>query len=171
MNKINLNNIKVAIFDFDETLAIHKDKKYKEKRNQSEDKLFNYYLNAYINPEIFYEKIEICSVSEPILKLINILRKNDTKIYCVSGMNFSFDLKAKENFVHKYYGNDIEIISAGTQELKIKATKIIKKLNGCKLDEILFVDDMSENIINFNKIGINAVLPEEVNSLIENNIK
>ncbi len=166
MNKINLNNIKVAIFDFDETLAIHKDKKYKEKRNQSEDKLFSYYLNAYLNPENFYEKIEICSVSEPILKLINILRKNDTKIYCVSGMKFSFHLKAKEDFVHKHYGNDIEIISAGTQELKINATKIIKKLNDCNLDEILFVDDMSENIINFNKVGINAVLPEEVDSLI-----
>ena len=166
MNKINLNNIKVAIFDFDETLAIHKDKKYKEKRNQSEDKLFSYYLNAYLNPENFYEKIEICSVSEPILKLINILRKNDTKIYCVSGMKFSFHLKAKEDFVHKHYGNDIEIISAGTQELKINATKIIKKLNDCNLDEILFVDDMSENIINFNKVGINAVLPEEVDSLL-----
>lgn len=166
MNKINLKNIKVAIFDFDETLAIHKDKKYKEKRNQSEDKLFSYYLNAYLNPENFYEKIEICSVSEPILKLINILRKNDTKIYCVSGMKFSFHLKAKEDFVHKHYGNDIEIISAGTQELKINATKIIKKLNDCNLDEILFVDDMSENIINFNKVGINAVLPEEVDSLL-----
>ncbi len=166
MNKINLNNIKVAIFDFDETLAIHKDKKYKEKRNQSEDKLFSYYLNAYLNPENFYEKIEICSVSEPILRLINILRKNDTKIYCVSGMKFSFHLKAKEDFVHKHYGNDIEIISAGTQELKINATKIIKKLNDCNLNEILFVDDMSENIINFNKFGINAVLPEEVDSLL-----
>ena len=28
--KINLSNIKVAIFDFDDTLAIHKDKDYKK---------------------------------------------------------------------------------------------------------------------------------------------
>lgn len=72
----------------------------------------------------------------------------------------------KENFIHKYYGDDIEIISAGTQELKIEATKIIRKINGCNLNEILFVDDMKENVINFNKFGINALLPEEVNSLI-----
>ena len=110
-------------------------------------------------------------MSEPIFKLINVLRKNGVKIYCVSGMKFSFHLKAKENFVHKHYGNDIKVISAGTQELKIKAAKIIRKINGCNLNEILFVDDIRENIINFNKDGINAVLPEEVNSLLENNIK
>lgn len=58
------------------------------------------------------------------------------------------------------------MISAGTQELKIEATKIIRKINGCNLNEILFVDDMKENVINFNKFGINALLPEEVASLI-----
>lgn len=72
----------------------------------------------------------------------------------------------KENFIHKYYGDDIEIISAGTQELKIEATKIIRRINGCNLNEILFIDDMKENVINFNKAGINALLPEEVDSLI-----
>lgn len=58
------------------------------------------------------------------------------------------------------------MISAGTQELKIEATKIIRRINGCNLNEILFIDDMKENVINFNKAGINALLPEEVNSLI-----
>lgn len=81
-------------------------------------------------------------------------------------MKFSFHLNAKENFIHKYYGDDIEMISAGTQELKIEATKIIRKIKGCNLNEILFVDDMKENVINFNKFGINALLPEEVNSLL-----
>ena len=42
-------------------------------------------------------------------------------------MKFSFHLKAKEFFVHKYYGNDIEVISTRNQELKIDAAKIIRK--------------------------------------------
>ena len=50
-------------------------------------------------------------------------------MYCVSGMKFSFHLKAKENFVHKYYSNDIEVISARSQELKCDAVKIIKRIN------------------------------------------
>ena len=165
--KINLSNIKVAIFDFDDTLAIHKDKDYQKHRNESEEKLQNYYLNAYLTPEKFYEIIEPCNISESILKLINILRKNNVKIYCVSGMKFSFHLRAKEYFVHKYYGNDIEVISTRNQQLKRDAAKIISKANNCNLNEVLFVDDIEENIINFDKIGINALLPGDVDSLIE----
>ena len=164
--KIDLNNLKVAIFDFDDTLAIHKDKDYIEHRNETEENLLNYYLNAYLNPNSFYESIEPCNISESILKLINILRKNNVKIYCVSGMKFSFHLKAKEHFVHKYYGNDIEVISTRNQELKLDAVKIISKVNNCNLNEMLFVDDIEENIITFNKVGMNALLPNDVYSLI-----
>lgn len=157
----------MAIFDFDNTLAIHKDVDYLKHRNESEEKLLNYYLNAYLKPEKFYEMVEPCDMSEPIFRLINILRKNNVKLYCVSGMKFSFHLKAKEYFVHKYYGTDIEVISTKNQELKIDASKIISKVNGCNLNEILFVDDIEKNVINFNKIGINAILPNDVDSLIK----
>lgn len=94
---------------------------------------YKLYLNAYLKPEKFYETVEPCDMSEYIFRLINILRKSNIKLYCVSGMRFSFHLKAKEYFVHKYYGNDIEVISTRNQELKIDATKIISKINNCKV--------------------------------------
>lgn len=165
--KNSLDNIKVAIFDFDDTLAIHKDKEYIKHRNENEENLLNYFLKAYLNPEKFYEIIEPCDISESILKLINVLRKNNVKMYCVSGMRFSFQFKAKEYFAHKYYGDDIEVISTRNQETKVEAVKIISKINNCNMNEILFVDDIKENIINFNKIGINAFLPDCVDLLIE----
>ena len=56
-------------------------------------------------------------------------------------MKFSFHLKAKQNFINKHYGNDIEVISASTQELKLDGVKIIQRLNSCNLQEILFIDD------------------------------
>lgn len=165
--KFSLKNIKVAIFDFDDTLAIHKDKEYIKHRNEKEEKLLEYFLNAYLNPQKFYEIIEPCNISASILGLINILRKNNVKIYCVSGMRFSFHFRAKEYFVHKYYGEDIELVSTKNQETKVDAVKIISKINNCNLNEVLFVDDIEENIINFNKIGIKAFLPDAVDSLIE----
>ena len=64
--------------------------------------------------------------------------------------------------------DDIEEISSRNQELKIAAAKIISKINNCNLNEMLFVDDIKENIISFNKEGINAVLPDDVGSLIYN---
>lgn len=164
--KIDLNNIKVAIFDFDDTLAIHKDKDFLKHKNENEENFLNYYLNAYLNPDSFYETIEPCIMSDSLYKLISFFKNNDVKIYCVSGMRFSFHLKAKENFVHKYYDDNIEVISTRSQELKVEAVKIIKRINDCNLNEILFVDDIKENIIRFNNMGIHALLPNEVDELI-----
>ncbi len=164
--KISLKNIKVAIFDFDDTLAVHKDKNYLKNRNGNEENFLNYYLNAYLNPNSFYETIEPCIVSESLYKLINFFKNNDVKMYCVTGMRFSFHLKAKEHFVHKYYDNNIEVISTRSQELKVEAVKIIKRINDCNLNEMLFVDDIEENITRFNNMGIYALLPNEVDSLI-----
>ena len=163
--ELDLKKIKVAIFDFDSTLAIHRDKEYINHRNESEEKQLNYYLNAYLNPAIFYETIEPCDRSESLYKLICYFKKNKVKLYCVSGMKFSFHLKAKEAFVHKQYDSDMEVISTRSQELKIDAVKIIQRLHNCALEEILFVDDMEINVNRMRAIGIHAFLPEEVDQM------
>lgn len=164
--KIDFDSIKVAIFDFDDTLALHKDKDFVKHRNENEDNRFNYYLKAYLNPNSFYETIEPCFVSDSLQKLIRNFSVKGVKMYCVTGMKFSFHLKAKEYFVHKYYGDNIEVISTRSQELKDDAVKIIQRINNCDLNEILFVDDIKENIIRFNNMGIYALLPEEIDKLI-----
>lgn len=164
--KIDLNNIKVAIFDFDDTLAIHKDKDYIKHRNESEDNSLNYFIKAYLNPNSFYETIEPCIVLDSLQNLIKFFELKGVKMYCLSGMKFSFHLKAKEYFIHKYYSEMIEIISTRSQEIKCDAVKIIQRINDCNLNEILFVDDMEENIIRFNNMGIHALLPKEIDQLI-----
>lgn len=160
--KIDLSKIKVAIFDFDDTLAIHKDRDFNKHRNETEDNLLNYYLNAYLNPQSFYETIEPCYILSSLQNLIKIFETKGIKMYCVSGMKFSFHLKAKEHFIHKYYSDNIEVISARNQQLKCDAAKIIGRINECNLNEILFVDDNKDNIIRLNNIGIQALLPEEI---------
>lgn len=157
LDSVNLNNIKVAVFDFDETLAIHKDKDFTKHRSESEENFTNWYYNAYRNPNNFYEKIEPCTKSQILYDLINNLRNKKIKMYCLSGMKFSFHLKAKQTFVNKYYGNDIEVISTSEQDLKLKGIRIIAKLNNCRLDEILFIDDNLDVIALLEKNGINAV--------------
>ena len=82
--KIDLSSIKVAIFDFDDTLAIHKDKDYLKHRNENEENLLNYYLNAYLNPESFYETIEPCSISDSLQNLIKNRKWWTWSICCTS---------------------------------------------------------------------------------------
>lgn len=162
---IKLNEIKVAIFDFDDTLAIHQDKEFFKHRNESESNFLSYFINAYTKSTSFYDTIEPCSVLEPLYKLVKFFEKSGVKMYCVTGMQFSFNIKAKEAFVHNHYSDKIEVISTNSQKSKVEAIKIIGKLNECKLNEILFVDDLEENIARFKNIGIKALLPSEVGIL------
>ncbi len=164
MKNINLENIKVVIFDFDDTLAVHKDKDFYKHRRESEDKYLGYYLNAYQNPNTFYEDIETCIKSEPLYNFIIDLRTKGIKMYCLSGMKFSFHLKAKQSFINKYYGDDIEVISTASQELKVDGVKIIQKLNDCKLEEILFIDDRKDTIDILRNNGINSILVNNIGS-------
>lgn len=162
IGNINLDNIKVVIFDFDDTLAIHKDKDFCKHRRESEDKYLGYYLNAYKNPNTFYEDIEPCIKSEILYNFINNLRDNNIKMYCLSGMKFSFHLKAKQSFINKYYGSDIEIISCASQELKVDGVKIIRRFNNCNLEEILFIDDRQDVIELLNATGIKAIVVNDI---------
>lgn len=164
IENINLDNIKIVIFDFDDTLAIHKDKDYSKHRRESEDKYLDYYLNAYQKPYVFYEDIEPCIKSDALYNFTNNLRSKHIKMYCLSGMKFSFHLKAKQYFIKKYYGDDIEIISTASQELKIDGVKIIQKLNNCKLEEILFIDDRNDVIELLKSNGINSILVKDIES-------
>lgn len=157
LDNVDLDNIKVAVFDFDETLAIHKDKDFTKHRSESEESFTNWYYNAYENPNNFYEEIEPCTKSEILYNLINNLRNERIKMYCLSGMKFSFHLKAKQTFINKHYCNDIEVISTSEQELKLKGIRVIAKINNCKLDEILFIDDNLDVIALLEKNGIKAI--------------
>ena len=162
IENINLDNIKVVVFDFDDTLAIHNDKNYSIHRRECEEKRLGYYLNAYKNSDTFYEDIEPCIRSEVLYDFIKDLRNKDIKMYCLSGMKFSFHLKAKQNFVNKHYCNDIEVISASTQELKLDGVKIIQRLNSCNLEEILFIDDRQDVVELLNANGITAILVNDI---------
>lgn len=164
-----LDNIKVVIFDFDNTLAIHKDKEYLQKRKDNKEVYINYLLNAYLNPDTFYDEIEICYESDILKKLINYLKDRNIKMYCVSGMKFSFDLQAKKNFIKKHYNEDIEIITSSSQKLKINAVEIISKINNCNYNKILFIDELIDNVEQYKQIGINALLPNEVEKELQIN--
>ena len=70
----------------------------------------------------------------------------------------------KQFFINKYYGEDIEVISTASQELKINGVKIIQKLNDCKLEEILFIDDRKDVIELLRSNGINSIYVKDIES-------
>lgn len=159
---MNFDNIKIAIFDFDDTLAFHIDREYTEHRKKGN----TYWINAYKNPDIFYEELEPCIVPEQMKKLVNECRNNKIKMYCLSAMRFSLHLKAKEIFIKNNYGNDIEFFSASSQERKIDVVNLMCEIHNCKYENILFIDDMEDNILNMKNLGIYALTPNDVKNII-----
>ena len=159
--KKKLENIKLAMFDFDDTLAFHKDRDYRGHRKNDN----SYFIEAYKYPEEFYEKIQPCVAPESMKNLVEYLRKNNIPMYCVSGMRFSIHFKAKEKFVHKHYGKDIKLISASSQERKIDVVDILKQIHQCSNENILFVDDNEKIIDKMKDIGIFAITPDDVKNI------
>ena len=76
-------------------------------------------------------------------------------------MGLTFHLKAKQAFVNKYYGDDIDVLTVSEQALKLKGVKILQKIENCNTDEILFVDDLPEVIDMLAENGIKGVVADE----------
>lgn len=70
--------------------------------------------------------------------------------------------KAKQDFIKIQYGDDIELMSAGTQELKLDGIKIISKLNKCDLDAILYIEDLEDTVKFLKSNGINVINVNEI---------
>ena len=80
---ISLKEIKAAIFDLDNTLAIHREKKFMQSRADDED---GYFLQAYEDPEHFYDVEEPCKENAELKELISLCRMRGIAMFCVSGM-------------------------------------------------------------------------------------
>ena len=161
LSDIDLNRIKVAVFDFDDTLAIHKDREFMKKHFEAgEENKIRYYTDAYIDPDRFYEETEPCEASEALYALVALLREKRIKMYCLSGMKFSFHLKAKQCFIDKHYGKGIEVITSASQESKLQGVKVLQKINDCRPEEILFIDDRQYVLDLLAQYGIKVILAE-----------
>jgi len=156
------SNIKVAVFDFDDTLAIHLNRYYLDDRKNSEETWLNFYIKAYTNPDFFYDEVEVCLAPESLKLLVSELRNNGAKIYLLTGMPCSLNFEAKKAFVHKYYGNDIECLSVMDQKTKITAMKVLQRLHSCSPEQILLVDDIPSNIGLAKDAGFSAALTTDV---------
>lgn len=157
LSDIDLSDIKLAIFDFDDTLAIHE-----HRSPTDEDGLIRIYAEAYTNPENYYTQVEPCTKSEVMGRFIDELRRRGIKIYCLSGMLFSFHLAAKQAFVDQHYGKGIEVVFAGSQELKLYGVKIFQKIFGYHLNEILFIDDRRDVIELLTQNGVKGILASDL---------
>ena len=160
---ISLKNIKAAIFDFDNTLAIHREKKFMRSRADDED---GYFLQAYEDPEHFYDAEEPCTENGELKKLISLCRERGIAMFCVSGMRSTLNCKAKDCYIRKHYGDGIEVIGTAGQERKKDVVRILLRHLHIKAEEMLFIDDLDATLEMLAETGIKCVHVSQVGTLI-----
>ena len=160
---ISLKNIKAAAFDFDNTLAIHREKKFMKSRAGDED---SYFLQAYEDPEHFYDVEEPCAVNEELKELIALFRERGVAMYCVSGMRSSMNCKAKDCYIKKHYGEGIEVIATAGQERKKDVVRILTRHLQIKPEEMLFVDDLEATLELLGETGVTGIHVSQIGALL-----
>ena len=160
---ISLNDIKVAAFDFDNTLAIHREKKFMSSRAGDED---SYFLGAYADPEHFYDVEEPCTENEELKKLISLCRERGIAMYCVTGMRTTMNCKAKDCYIRKHYGEGIEVIATAGQERKKDVVRILTRHLQIKPEEMLFVDDLEATLDMLKETGVRGVHVSQIGALL-----
>lgn len=161
-----VSKCRLAIFDFDDTMALHKDRDYVKHRKETGES--EYYRKAFEHPYTFYEIMEPCDESEELKNLIGYFRIHNVKMYCLSAMRMSLHARAKQFFINHHYGEDIELLSVSSQDGKVEAVKILQEIHGCEPCEVLYIDDVPEIVTMMQQHGYVSVLSKSVGSITVN---
>lgn len=161
MSSICLSDMRIIAFDFDNTCAIHKNKNWIKHYNS------NYYLSAYLNPITFYDEIEICEALPKLQDIVKYCKEINIPVYCITGIHSTLNLKAKENFVKKYYSDYVDVIGVSTQEIKIDILRLLAQIHKCPYEKILFIDDFDTVVHLCLKSGFMGLNVNNLNTIIK----
>lgn len=159
--KDKLANIKVIFGDVDNTLLCLKMYDDDGKRiigALDADDWLNYNIthNAYIK----------CLAPKGVQNLVNMLHQNGAKVFGLTECSNSFEYNSKYNRLHECYPGVFEhhgdLISTDSRHKKIKIMKMIAERDGYKMDEIMFIDDSYQEIMEAFDTGIFAMHTTEV---------
>lgn len=162
-----IKDIKLAIFDFDNTLAIY-DMQEPHPDEYTGDSI-EWYKEALLNPERFYEEYDPRKTSDKLQEIIACLRENGAKMFCVSHMQNTLNFTAKQSYVQNHYGSDIDLIATCSAEQKVEVVRILCRAFDCQPNEVIVFDDLQETVETMLQHGYNAYLEEEAEGVWDAN--
>ena len=151
MNK--LENLKMVLFDFDDTLAVH------SQGHRISDHLIKYMINVHSGSK------ELWNTSKPNLQLkkfMDYLAYKDIPMGLISGVHDCKAAERKIEWVKENYGYSLENYCVSSQEQKMIELSTIAEVNGFHKSQIALVDDYYENLGNAEKMGFTTFSPMEI---------
>lgn len=151
---INFEKLKVVIFDFDDTLAIHSDHAFPE-REQFQENVMKVLQDDYT---VFND----CSPNDFMKEFMELCSTKDLHLGLVSHCESSKIAKMKCEWVLRNYGHALENYCVSSREMKLVTLRSLAEMLHCKADEILIVDDLYTTLDEAASAGFQAATPMEI---------
>ena len=150
---MNLEKIKMILWDFDDTLCFHSD------HSSPADKFDTEYNVKVLKGLDVYST---CNINCDILKFMQYANKKNIRQGLISGTTCYIHMKNKLEWVKTHYGITLENFCVSSQEMKLGIMLAIAEAFGFEHDEILLVDDFWENLERAADNGFQSATPVEV---------
>lgn len=153
---LDLNDIKLAVFDFDDTLCIRKRHNPVSRQDMYEEAL-----------SLGISSFDDCDYSRHMLMFIKMLEDKEISLGLMSWCEYFSLMKDKAEWVHRSYGVEMENYCVGARECKVVMLKALSRVKHIRESQILLVDDNYSTLEEVAKEGFQCATPMEVVEFIE----
>lgn len=149
---IDLNTIKIVLFDFDDTLAI-----WNTHKCGVDDA-------DYIRRVIEYGTLiwQECSINEQMKEFMEMCKEKHIRMGLISKTCTVLHMLEKQKWVKENYGIDVENFCVSEMPYKIEMLRGIASAYGYLDKEVAIIDDYFEHTSNAANAGFSAFTPMEV---------
>lgn len=154
----NLKDIKLVLYDFDDTLCIHHGRGYTEKDEDELDcKIYEGCNNPWKEHDInrhmlcFMDKCKTLTIRQGLLSVVSSCPHGDAKV----------------KWVENQYGFHLDNFCVGTKEEKIRALRLLSTALMLQRYEILVIDDRVDVLNEAARMGFIVWSPLEVVNYVE----
>lgn len=158
---INIDKLKMVLFDFDDTLAVHNE----HKSGTAEDQL-NYDTLAILGD---FDAYKDCAPNQNMVQFMQLCKDRKLQMGLISANTGYYHMDLKQKWVKEKYGISLEnyCVMLGEEE-KAKAICAIANAFYMNHDELLIVDDNPKVIVYAADAGFQSATPIEVINFINN---
>lgn len=157
MTADDFKGVKLVLFDFDDTLAIHT-KHYDE----DDSVYFEDMLRG--NSEWWTKR---CEISEKMKNLLQICYISNIRVGLISAVSLPIIADMKIKWVEDHYGYKLENFCSSTAGEKLAIIETAMKAYNLKPNEICFIDDLYSTVIKVASKGVWAISCLEAVNLVD----
>ena len=150
---IFLEDIKLVLFDFDDTLCIHQIRKKGNSNN------FNI---AMLNRDINYWDCKNCYPNHQMKIFMKLCASIHVDMGLISAVTSCCEAENKIQWIFEKYGFKLKNYCTGNAENKINIIKALLQSSALTPQNILFVDDQYINILSVSELGLQTAMPLEI---------